>query len=168
MNANEWSGNANLFFGQKILEEENWGDADEQTEFGGLVDFKQSHWPVSIAIDILGSKDFLDFTTEGSTTEFDIGVRKIWDAENGAIRTYIGGGLAFISAEITSGGFFNNSVSQDDSGTGIWFGGGINWTLGQHYNLGIDLRYSQADVTLFDENVDAGGTQVGMILGYHW
>jgi hypothetical protein len=168
LNASEWTGNANLFFGKKTLEEKNWREADEQAEFGVLVDFKQSHWPVSIAIDILGSEEVIAFSTEGRTTEFDIGVRKIWDAENSSIRPYIGGGLAFINAEITSTGFFSDTVSQDDSGTGIWFGGGIYWTLWQHFNLGIDLRYSQADVTLFDENIDAGGTHAGIILGYHW
>ena len=57
-------------------------------------------------------------------------------------------------------------VSDDNNGIGIWLNGGVYWTLSQHFNLGLDLRYSQADVTLFD--VDAGGTHAGVILGYHW
>ena len=168
-NANEWTGNVNFFLGQKTLEENDWAPADEQAEFGVLVDFKQSHWPVSIAIDLLGSIDKVTVSgvdIEGSTSEFDIGVRKIWEVANSSIRPYIGGGLAFINAEIKATGF--NTVSQDDNGTGIWLNGGVYWTLGQHFNLGLDLRYSQADVTVFGVDVDAGGTHAGIILGYHW
>ena len=134
-----------------------------------LVDFKQQDWPVSIALDFLGSYDEvteIGVNFEGTTSEFDVGVRKIWDASGSSIRPYIGGGLAFINAEIKAIGF--NTVSQDDSGTGIWFCGGVYWTLGQHFNLGLDLRYSQADVTLYGVEGEAGGTHAGIILGYHW
>ncbi len=167
-NANEWTGNVNFFLGQKTLDENDWAPADKQAEFGVLVDFKQSHWPVSIAIDFLGSTDeetVSGINFEGSTSEFDIGVRKIWEVAGSSIRPYIGGGLAFINAEFKATNF---PVSDDDNGTGIWLNGGVYWTLGQHFNLGLDLRYSQADVTLFGIDADAGGTHAGIILGYHW
>ena len=168
-NANEWTGNVNFFLGQKTLDEDDWTPLDKQGEFGVLVDFKQQNWPVSIAIDFLVSAD--DGTesgvfVEGQTSEFDVGVRKIWEVANSSIRPYIGGGLAFINAEIK--GTTSFTVSEDDNGTGVWFGGGVYWTLGQHFNLGLDLRYSQADVTFFDVEGEAGGTHAGIILGYHW
>ena len=50
----------------------------------------------------------------------------------------------------------------------ILVNGGIYWTLGQNFNLGLDLRYSQADVTFFGTDVEAGGAHVDVILGYHW
>ena len=53
--ANEWSGNINFFLGQKLLDNDDWGDLDQQDTFGVLVDFKPNHWPVSIALDFLGS-----------------------------------------------------------------------------------------------------------------
>ena len=56
-NANEWTGNVNFFLGQKTLDEDDWAPLDKQGEFGVLVDFKQQNWPVSIAIDFLGSAD---------------------------------------------------------------------------------------------------------------
>lgn len=167
--ANEWTGNLNFLLGQKTLDETEWAPVDKQGEFGVLVDFKQQNWPISIALDFLGSADEateLGLNVEGITTEFDVGVRKIWGVEGSSIRPYIGGGIAFATADfrITSG----FPVSDDDNGTGIWLNGGIYWTLGQHFNLGLDLRYSQADVTLFGVDVDAGGTHAGIILGYHW
>lgn len=167
--ANAWTGNANVFLGQKTLDKDDWEPADEQAEFGVLVDFKQTQWPVSIAIDVLGSVDevtVLGVNIEASTSEFDVGVRKVWEVSGSSIRPYIGGGIAFVGAEIKETSFTN--VSFDDNGTGIWLNGGIYWTLGQSFNLGLDLRYSQAEVTFFGEDVEAGGTHAGIILGYHW
>ncbi len=168
-NAIAWTGNVNAFLGQKTLDKDDWVPADEQAEFGVLVDFKQSEWPVSIAIDLLASVDEVTVagvTVEASTTEFDVGVRKIWEVSGSSIRPYIGGGIAFVGAEIKETSFTN--ISVDDNGTGIWLNGGIYWTLGQSFNLGLDLRYSQADVTLFGIDAEAGGTHAGVILGYHW
>ena len=168
-NANEWTGNVNFFLGQKTLDEDDWTPLDKQGEFGVLVDFKQQNWPVSIAIDFLVSAD--DETepgvfVEGATSEVDVGVRKIWEVANSSIRPYIGGGLAFIKAEFK--GTTSIIVIDDDIGTGAWFGGGVYWTLNQHINFGLDLRYSQANVTLFDIEGEAGGTHAGIIFGYHW
>ena len=163
------AGNVNFFLGQKALDENEWAPVDEQGEFGVLVDFKQANWPVSMAIDFLVSVDEktdAGFNVEGITTEIDFGVRKIWEIAGNPTRPYIGGGLALISGEFTVTGF--SSVTDDDSGLGIWLNAGIYWTLGQSFNIGLDLRYSQADVTLFGLDVDAGGTHAGLILGYHW
>ncbi len=176
-NANEWTGNVNFFLGQKTLEKDDWEPVDEQPEFGILVDFKQQDWPISIAIDILGSSDdetindvtLGSFSFEAQTTEINLGVRKIWNTVNNSIKPYIGGGVAFINADAELQ--ISNSligISDSDSAAGLWLGGGVYWTLNQNFNIGLDLRYSQADVTLFDESIKAGGTHVGLVLGYHW
>jgi hypothetical protein len=46
--------------------------------------------------------------------------------------------------------------------------GGIYWTLNQYFNLGFDLRYTDADVTFISTDIEAGGTTAGIFLGYHW
>jgi opacity protein-like surface antigen len=168
-NVNAWTGNVNAFLGQKTLDKDDWEPADEQAEFGVLVDFKPREWPVSIAIDLLASVDEVivaGVTLEASTSEFDVGIRKVWQVAGSSIRPYIGGGIAFVGAEIKETSFTN--ISVDDSGTGIWLNGGVYWTLGQNFNLGLQLRYSQADVTFFGTEVEAGGNHVGVIAGYHW
>ena len=167
--AYQWTGNVNFFLGQKSLESDDWGPLDEQGAFGVLVDFKQRHWPVSIALDILGSADDtreLGVDIDGSTVEFNAGVRKIWEVHRSSVRPYIGGGIAFINAELETTGF--NTVTVEDDGTGFWINGGVYWTLGQHFNLGLDLRYSEAEVTLLGVDVEAGGAFAGLLLGYHW
>ena len=167
--ASQWTGNVNFFLGQKSLDSGDWGQLDEQGAFGVLVDFRQEHWPVSVALDFLGSADDttqLGNTIDGMTTEFNAGIRKIWEVSGSSVRPYLGGGIAFINAELERTNVF--VVKDDDNATGLWLNGGIYWTLGQHFNLGFDLRYSEADVTLFGVNREAGGGFAGLLLGYHW
>ncbi len=167
--ADGWTGNVNFILGTKTLDSDDWGTFDEQAAFGVLVDFKQNNWPISIAIDMLGSLDketVSGIETEGNTSEFDIGVRKIWEVSGSSIRPFIGGGLAFINAELKTSTPVTVSVS--DSGTGIWLNGGVYWTLGQHFNLGLQARYSKAEVSFSGFDVEAGGIHAGLMLGYHW
>lgn len=86
--------------------------------------------------------------------------------EAGSIRPCIGGGLAFVNAETRATNF--NTVTEEDSGTGIWFDGGVYWTFDHRLNLALGLRYLQADITLAGIDGEAGGVYVGIILGRHW
>ena len=109
----QWTGNINMFLGQKNLDKDDWEPVEEQGEFGIEVDFREKDWPVNIAIDVLASSDdqsiidpfFGQVDLEGKTTEFNIGIRKIWDESS--VRPFIGGGLSYIRAEakVTIPGF---------------------------------------------------------------
>jgi opacity protein-like surface antigen len=167
--AQEFSGNVNFLLGQKSLDSDDWTPLEDQLAFAVMFDFKQDNWPVSIALDLLGSYDEqteLGVKFEATTSEFDAGVRKIWEVSDGTIKPYIGGGIAFVNAEIKATDFV--TVSDDDNAVGYWLNGGIYWTLNQHFNLGFDLRYSDAGVTLVGFDVEAGGSTAGIFLGYHW
>ena len=86
LQATGYTGNVNFFLGQKSLDSEDWGPLDKQAEIGVLVDFKRTHWPVSVALDFLVSADEateLGTNFEGSTAEFDVGIRKIFETPNG-------------------------------------------------------------------------------------
>lgn len=102
-----WTGNVNVFLGAKALDEDEWEPTEEQSEFGLELDFKQQSWPVSVAIDVLrGSGDgtHLGIKFESETSEFNIGVRKIWD-QYPQVRPFIGGGISFIRGEFSGWGF---------------------------------------------------------------
>ena len=139
------------------------------------MDFKKKEWPISIALDFLHSEgdgsDYEPFSglyidMDAETTEFNAGIRKIWE-QYAKIRPYIGGGLAFISAE-AKGSAMGYTVSDDDRAVGLWINGGVYWTLSASFNIGLDLRYSIAEVTVFDVDAEAGGVHAGLLLGYHW
>ncbi len=160
-----WTGNVNVFLGAKSLDEDEWEPSDEQSEFGIEIDFKQQNWPVSIAMDFSrGSGDgtLWDIKFESETSELNIGVRKIWE-QFPHMRPFIGGGVSFIRGEFSGPG-----VSDDDTGVGGWLGVGVYYTLAEQFNIGVEAKYSGAEVTLFGVDVNAGGGHLGLLIGYHW
>jgi len=172
-------GHVNFLLGQKSLSSGDWKPLESQIEFGAVMSFGQDDWPVHIAVDVLTSADeetvyepsVGDITFTGSTFEIDTGVRKIWKA--GKVRPYLGGGVGIIGAALKGDGGF---VSADaaDAGFGLWADTGVFFRLGSHFNIGLDLRYSSADVDLdfgsgvVAQDVNAGGFGYGLLLGFGW
>lgn len=167
-----WTGNINFLLGSKSLDEDDWEPVEDHGAFGLLIDFKKKTWPISIAIDNIGSaaeEDEGSNEINGSTSELDIGIRKIWEPAGRKIRPFVGGGLALISAELSSKD--TNTfvkIEDDDVGAGLWFESGVYWTVTPHFNIGLDLRVSVAEVELFNEDVEVGGATLGLLLGYHF
>lgn len=170
------TGNVNLFLGGKFLSESEWSPAHEQDEWGIEFDFRQEGWPVNIAIDYLrgdisesGFDPVLDSFIEArsETSEFCIGARKIWD-HFPRVRPFIGGGISYVTAEYTLFAPGIGSFSDSDEDVGAWLGGGVYWEVTRSLNLGFEIRYSFADVTLGGVDVDAGGEHFGILFGYHW
>lgn len=163
------SGNVNFLLGVKNLEEDDWEPVERQTEFGINVDFKQSNWPISLAFGFSTSYD--DDTVEGLyiegiTSEFYFGIKKVFN-DHANVRPYMGVGLASIYAEADVE-LYGITVTEDDSALGIWFGGGVYFTIAPHLNLGFDVRYSDAEVTLAGYDFEAGGLHYGVLIGYNW
>ena len=182
----------NFLYGQYSLGEDFFDTAgvDSQSRLGVAVtlDFD---WPVSLALDLLSSSDdntdrfvlgpdsWLAYTTEVDTMELDVGVRKLWD---GRIQPYVGGGLAWITLDVKQtergvidpGGEFSDTfLNDDDSGIGFWLDAGLLYRVGQNFNIGLDVRYSDAgSMSLRGDagslDLDSGGTCYGIVLGYHW
>ena len=172
-------GHVNFFVGQKSLDGGDWEPIEDQPEVGAVMSFGQDAWPVHIAVDVLLSGDeetvfdplFGNVTLTGSTFEVDAGVRKIW--KKGKVLPYLGAGVGVIGAalEVDDGVV---SVDGNDAGLGFWAGGGVFWRLGSHFNIGLDARYSSADVDLdfgsgvVAQDVSAGGLHYGVLLGFGW
>ncbi len=176
--------NINIFLGQKDLDSSDWGPdtylgyglaLDQQDEFGILMDFSGYYWPVSIAVDLLGSShevnaydSFAGYgTTTATTSELDFGVRKVFDIYGTDLHPYVGGGLALITGTIEDDYYYAYG-SDEDSGLGYWLNGGIYWSIAGHFNIGVDVRISEAEVTLYNQTVNAGGSHGGVIFGYRW
>jgi opacity protein-like surface antigen len=110
-----------------------------------------------------------DIDATGKTTELGVGGRK-WFEGDGDVRFFFEGGVVRISAEL-SADFVNTNtpVSLSDSGStiGFWFGGGLGYQVNETISVGAIARFSQGDVTLFEEKGDAGGTILAVTLQYH-
>lgn len=166
-----WTGNVNLFLGGKGLNEDHWTPAEAQGEGGIQIDFRPRSWPVSLVIDLLGAGGKPEGSEfESRTSELNIGVRKIWEQFT-YVRPFIGGGVSFVHGEMKGkmvDGVVEVGSSDEDDGAGLWFGGGVYWTLAKHFNIGLEAKLSAAEVTLFGIEANAGGGHFGMLVGGHW
>ena len=85
------------------------------------------------------------------------GARKTWGSRD--LRPYAGAGVSYVE------GKFDDPVegSQKDNSWGMYGHGGAYWTVGEHLNLGVDLR---ALVFTDFEFGDANYFQAAVVLGY--
>ena len=171
-------GNINVLIGQKE-QDTNFSDTkdvQEQDMLGLMLDWGAEGWPINLAIDIISSsKDSNDnnfnVNVDGSVLALDGGVRWYF-LKNRAWEPYVGGGLSYISAEVDTDGQ-SNDIEFDDSSIGYWLNGGIKWVLGEHFNLGGDIRWEKAELDVEDglgnsRDIEAGGLGYGVLLGYRW
>ena len=165
--ADELSGHISGFIGGKLLNNSDWPDLDKHFAMGVIFDIKKYSWPISIALDILdtgGKHDHEGMTDLGHSTEYHLGVRKYIINQDSKIQPYIGGGVSFMYAE-QEYEVNNMTVTQDDRGVGSWFGAGMYYEINPRFVLGLDVRYSQGEVTLFNKERDAGGVYAGITGG---
>ena len=169
-NADDWSGHIGGFIGLKTLNSSDWPDIDTHNALGIMFDIKKDSWPISIALDILdtGGKNEHDGMEDlGHTTEFQLGVRKIFMKQDSKIQPYVGGGVSFMYAE-QEYEVNNITTTQDDRDVGGWLGAGMYYEITPKFVLGLDVRYSYGKVTLFDKELDAGGIFAGVTGGYQF
>jgi hypothetical protein len=175
--------NINFLLSGKALDSDDWGttatgvEADSQPAFGVATSFGKTEWPVVVALDYLGSAHYDDVLVTQpvvakvdlvqATWELDAGVRKIW--KSGKARPFIGGGFGIMGAmqERPVPGTLL-TVDDSDSTLGLWLNGGAFWRLGKRFNIGVDVRLATGKVTLFGNDVEAGGGTLGLILGWGW
>jgi hypothetical protein len=171
----DFAGNVNFFMGQKSLDSGDWQPLEDQFAFGAISSFGASDWPVQIAGDVLVSGDEqtesgIEFTAV--TFEFDAGIRWLI-YKKGKVFPYIGAGLGLMGAA-AQGDYGFGETDASDATFGFWADAGVFFRLGDHFNIGVDLRYSDASVDLvFDSgvvarDVNVGGFSYGLLLGFGW
>jgi len=165
-----WTGNVSAYLGHKSVDDTDWPNLDSQTSVGVISDFRKQSWPVSIAADLIFAGTVHESGANedtGGTSEIHLGARKVFTLENSSFRPYVGGGVAFVNAilENVNAGV---TVDDDDRAVGAWLGAGTYYAVTPSFNIGLDVRYSKAEVTLFDKEREAGGLNAGITAGYHW
>jgi opacity protein-like surface antigen len=169
-----------------------WVPNDSQIGLGAEASWGLKRWPVLLALDVLqtsndasqsGYQPFTygpnaNFETEASTWELGFGLRtapyKRW-----GLRPYVGAGGALIRAtanaqvvnrEDPEAPILLSTMGDNASAFGYWVGGGFLWGIGKRLDLGLTFRYSKAqvDLTNFGLKLEAGGTHVGLAVGWSW
>ncbi len=154
----------NIIYGTKSMEDA-WAPFEDQQSLMGQLTVGDDNWPVYLAVDFLLSDESAqgEFYNEGSTRELAVGARKIWD--HSRVRPFIGAGITRIEGE-----FSRDALRVDDATLGLWLDAGIFWRLGDSFNLGIEGRISRASVEIGPDRskVEAGGEQLGLLVGFGW
>jgi hypothetical protein len=168
--ADEISGHIGGFAGLKLMDSSDWPELNTHFAMAIMFDIKKDSWPISISLDIFDTGD--EYKHDGvkdlgHTTEYQLGVRKIFTDQYSKIQPYIGGGVSFLSAEQEYQDS-NIKMKQDDDGVGGWFGIGMYYDMTASFVLGLDARYSYGKVTLFDKELNAGGLYTGVTAGYQF
>ncbi len=157
-----------MVVGQRSLNSKDWDPVDQQQSIVLETAWGRADWPVLVALDAGLSKDRSTVDTiefEGRTLELSLGVRRWF--RDGRFRPYVGAGGSFVQAEIEANGF-GEVPEDDDSATGFWLGAGLTWRVVSRLDIGLTARYSSAEVTLAGVDGDAGGTTVGVSVGWSW
>jgi len=168
--ADGWTGNVSGYLGYKTVDDNDWPELDSQGSVGVISDFGKQSWPVSIAADLLFAGTVHESGVNedtGGTMEIHLGARKIFTLQNSSFRPYVGGGAALVSAMLENENA-GVAVEDDDTVVGAWVGAGTYYAVTPSFNIGVDVRYSKAEVTLFDKEREAGGLNAGITAGYHW
>ncbi len=170
--AEEFGGNIGGMIGQVQLDDKDWGDQEVHGAIGLISDFRIASAPFSLAVDLIGSGDednLVDRKNEVYSAAAHIGVRKVFDDSESVVKPYLGAGIALVNVEMrTRDKQTDLSRVEDDSATGFWIGAGSYVELTDHFQVGLDLRYSEVEVKLFDSKRKAGGFQTTVSAGYYW
>ena len=174
------TGSVGVALGVKILDS-GWEPLGDQTVSIISLTIGMKAWPVHIALDYVSGEardtrvsgfpfipPFCCFTTtvlaESETTEWDLGVRRVWRPDK-KFRPYAGGGVAFIDGELRVPA---QGIFADESTTGYWLDAGFRAGAHRWWEWGIDLRASQGEVDLGNGGVEAGGPQALLYFGGRW
>jgi opacity protein-like surface antigen len=193
--ADETTGSLNVTFGLKTLDDDA-EPAEDQTVFGARWSFGRNSWPIMFAIDVSTSTGdgseispyayyvpyygyyYGSLNVDVATTTVSIGIRKEWGKST--THPFVGGGVEWVKADAKANVAVIGSpfpplvlLDDDDSDFGYWAEAGILWSLGKHFDLGFNLRYSDAEVALedvggFPVDVNVSGLGYGVLLGTRW
>lgn len=170
-------GSVGVVAGSKWLSSTDWSPVDRQNELGVSLAFEEERAPIWLAIEIRRSHGsagadvpLLGHVRDiGTTTEYSLGVRKVWGRR--LVRPYVGGGGMLLSATIEELSSLGR-IERNDTSVGAWMGAGVVFRLRNGFETGLDVRYSRANVELgrgFEViQKNAGGVHAGIVFGYGW
>jgi len=193
--ADESTGSLSITLGQKTLDDDA-KPAEDQNVFGARWTFGRKSWPIMFAVDVStstgdGSEStsyayyvpyygyyYGNLNADVAMTTVSVGVRKEWGKST--TRPFVGGGMEWVRADAKANVNFPGLLvppivilDDDDSDFGFWAEAGVTWQVGKHFDLGFNVRYSDAEVSLedvfgFPIERDVSSLGYGVLLGTRW
>lgn len=152
-----------IYLGQRNLDEDDWEPVDEQATLGFEYAYEPYGSTVGFEVGIMGSSDDDEIgatDVEGRTGEIYAGVKKTFGED--VVRPYVGGGLAFMSAEGEIG-----PLDDDDSSAAFYFHLGLAFAISESFFLGLDVRgLAGSDLELGGIDVEGDYGQLAIVMGF--
>ncbi|MFH1887172.1 MAG: outer membrane beta-barrel protein [Pseudomonadota bacterium] len=172
-----WTGNANVWLGNHMLESADFAPVDDFLEFGAVVDFRARDWPVNLSVEAYYADDEELFTESNDTVSkyslsmgtLHLGVRKYFPYSEW-VQPFLGGGLAGVYMNQEWVDSKNNKTSDSLMSGGFFVGCGILLQPAPHFNIGLSGKWSFVPVEMAARDLDSNGGnfQGGLEFGYHW
>lgn len=172
-NSDKWNIHLSYVVGYKQLSE-SWIPARHHLEFG-LVDFDFGHneWPANICMQLLLSYSPVRPRLEGflgdysGAYEFNVGIRKLFFPE-GTIHPHVAAGIGILGAATTTRlKDFGYVQEANVAALGYWGSVGFFWIASEAFLTGASVEYSHANITLFNQRLNAGGLHFLFSFGWH-
>jgi hypothetical protein len=155
----------------------DWAPANDQFEFGLVdLDFRPPRWPVGFVVQTLMTyannvPDQPGFRGDFcGTYELNFGLRKVWD-RHPRLQPFLGGGVSVLGADtVTDWGMGWWWYEQEDSDTalGWWVSSGLYYNTSPAFHIGGQVVYSDGEIELFGQKLNAGGLSIVFVIGMHW
>ncbi len=166
--AEPWQGHVGVTLGHQNLDASDWGEFDDLVGLGVRADVKKPDWPVSIAL----NTEAYGAVSEGLNNDDELGVltnslglQKYFG--NNVVKPYLAGGITVVNVyhQQTRDGI---EVKDDDSAVGGWASIGAIVDINSHLDIGIDVTYSETQLTVFNTEREIGGVKAELRVGFHW
>lgn len=158
--------------GSRELDEDDWAPVESQPMIGALASF-QVGGPFHIAAGVQASSKEEDSCSGGICADFtgtvvDLSLGLQVMGTSGLFRPYLGAGVVSTSVEFEADGP-TFDASDDDTSIGWYAGGGGVFRIGQHFEVGADLRWvGGTEIELFGAEGDVDSLVASVTVGFGW
>jgi len=161
--------NVTMLISQRYLDEDDWEPLDEPTAFGVEFDRYGPYDPLGFEVGFSYAEDSATVSSVDVDTEvWEIyaGARKTFSLAEDRLHPYISVGASWSNAELDAsvGG---GSASLEDDAFGFYLRGGVYYTIGEGFNVGLDYR-KLLGANFEDSGAEADGDfdQFSLGIGY--
>lgn len=166
--ADEWQTSLGLSLGTMSMDKDSWSGEDRFGAIAINMELTKKSWPLVLSASLFtaGDEDKSGNTkTEDVVGGLQLGFKKYLPVFSDELVPYAGAGIYLSVAQKTleTG---NITRKQKERDVNYYAGTGLLWHMNSSVSLGLDLRYTEVDVNLFNEKVDGGGLFSGLSLSY--
>ena len=166
--ADEWQTTLGLSLGSLNMDKASWSGEDNFGAIALNLDLTKQAWPFGLSASIFSAGDEKKIgstKTENVVGGLQLGIKKSIPTFCDELEPFVSGGVYYAVAQksIKTG---DTTRKESDNDVSYFASTGALWHLSSHVNIGIEFRYTEVDVNIFNEDLDGGGLFSAISLSY--